>query len=177
VGALDPTHQGAALLDHLPDAARRERGMTSCPNCDAPAPARARVCAVCGYRFLEDRRPGRALLAIAAVAAAVAAAVILIPGGDDAAPYDVEAGGAADRPRGRTELLSNHPLSRRDLEGRLEARYTSERDDDSAAARCSAREPRPAHAIRHCRIRYPNGSRRGVVVLLDARGRELLSEY
>ena len=34
--------------------------MTSCPNCDAPAKPGARVCATCGYRFLEDRRPGRA---------------------------------------------------------------------------------------------------------------------
>jgi hypothetical protein len=113
----------------------------------------------------------------ASIAAAVAAAVVLIPGGDDPPPYDVEAGRAADPPRVLTELLSNHPLSAREVERRLEARFTSERDDDSAAARCSGREPRPAHAIRHCSIRYPNGSRRGVVVLLDARGRELLSEY
>jgi hypothetical protein len=117
------------------------------------------------------------LIVSASVAAAVAAAVVLIPGGDDARPYDVEAGRAADRPRVPTELLSSHPLSAREVERRLEGRFTSERDDDSAAARCSAREPRPAHAIRHCRIRYPTGVRRSVVVLLDARGRELLSEY
>jgi ribosomal protein L40E len=151
--------------------------VNSCPNCDAPAPARARVCPACGYRFLEDRRPGRALTAAVAIAAAVAAAVVLIPGGDDAQPIDVEAGRAADPPRVPTELLSNHPLSTREVERRLEARFTSERDDDSAAARCLAREPRPAHAIRRCRIRYPNGTERSVVVLLDARGRELLSEY
>jgi zinc ribbon protein len=155
----------------------RPHGEISCPNCDAPAPARARVCAACGYRFLEDRRPGRALLAAAAVAALVAAAVIVIPGGDDAPSTDVEAGRAPDSPRVPTELLSNHPLSRRAAERRLEARFTSLRDDDSAAARCSARLPRPAHAIRHCRIRYPNGGQRAVVVLLDARGRELLSEF
>jgi hypothetical protein len=143
--------------------------VNSCPNCDQPAPPRARVCPACGYRFLEDRSPGRALLVAASIAAAVAAAVVLIPGGDDRAPYDVEAGRPADPPRVLTELLSNHPLSAREVERRLEARFTSERDDDSAAARCSGREPRPAHAIRHCR--------RGVVVLLDARGRELLSEY
>jgi hypothetical protein len=113
---------------------------------------------------------------VAAIAAAVTAAVVLIPGGDDAQPIDVEPG-RADLPRVRTSLLSNHPLSTRAAERRLEARFTSERDDDSAAARCSGREPRPAHAIRHCSIRYPNGSRRAVVVLLDARGRELLSEY
>jgi hypothetical protein len=149
--------------------------VNSCPNCDAPAPARARVCPACGYRFLEDRRPGRALMAAAAIAAAVAAAVIVIPGGDDAQP--VEEGRAADPPRVAMELLANHPLSTRETERRLEARFLSERDDDSAAAHCGARVPRPAHAIRHCRIRYPNGVRRSVVLLLDARGRELLSEY
>ena len=115
-------------------------------------------------------------MAAAAIAAAVAAAVVLVPGGDDSETIDVEAGRAADPPRAPTELLANHPLSARELERRLEARFTSERDDDSAAARCSAREPRPAHAVRHCQIRYPNGVRRGVVVLLDARGRERLSE-
>ena len=51
--------------------------MNSCPNCDAPAQPGARVCSTCGYRFLEDRRPGRTLLAAAAVAALVAAAVIV----------------------------------------------------------------------------------------------------
>lgn len=151
-------------------------GQVSCPRCDEPAPARARVCPACGYRFLEDRRPGRALLVIVSVAAAIAAAVVLIPGGDDPRPHDVEAGRAADPPRVLTELLANHPLSAREVERRLEGRFTSERDDDSAAVRCSAREPRPAHAIRRCRIRYPNGAGRSVVVLLDARGRELLSE-
>jgi hypothetical protein len=134
------------------------------------------VCAACGYRFLEDRRPGRALIGSLAVAAVVAALVVMIPGGSDAPATDVEAGRAPDSPRMLTELLSNHPLSRRQVEQRLEDRFTAPRDDDSAAARCSARVPRPAHAIRHCRIRYPNGAQRGVVVLLDARGRELLSE-
>jgi hypothetical protein len=103
--------------------------------------------------------------------------VIVIPGGDDARPSDAGNGPAPDLPRTATELLSNHPLSTREAERRLEARFTSPRDDDSAAARCSAREPRPAHAIRHCRIRYPNGTQRTVVLLLDARGRELLSEF
>jgi hypothetical protein len=116
-------------------------------------------------------------VAVVAVAAAVAAALVLIPGGDDATPVDVEEGRAADPPRVPTELLANHPLSRREAERRLEARFTPLRDDDSAAARCSAREPRPAHAIRHCLIRYPNGVERPVVVLTDARGRELLSEF
>lgn len=151
--------------------------MNSCPNCDAPAPARARVCPNCGYRFLEDRRPGRALVAAAAIAAAIGTAVVLLPGGDDPPPTGAAAQRPADPPRVPTELLSNRPLSTRAAERRLEARFTSMRDDDSAAARCSGREPRPAHAIRHCRVRYPNGTFRRVVLLLDARGRELLSEF
>jgi hypothetical protein len=155
--------------------------VNSCPNCDAPAQPGARVCATCGYRFLEDRRPGRALLGAAAVAALVAAAVILLPGGHDPSPVDAEKGRAPDRPRVPTELLSEHPLSAREAERRLEARFMSPGDDDSAAVRwpvrCAGREPRPAHAIRQCRVRYPNGTHRKVVVLLDARGRELLSEF
>jgi hypothetical protein len=135
------------------------------------------VCDACGYRFLEDRRPGRALLAIVAAAALVAAAVIVIPGGDDPQPVHAQSGRPPDSPRVLTELLSEHPLSARQVERRLESRFTSARDDDSAAVRCAGREPRPAHAIRHCRVRYPNGTQKKVVVLLDARGRELLSEF
>ena len=151
--------------------------MNSCPNCDAPAPPGARVCEDCGYRFLEDRRPGRALLAVAVVVALVAAAVILIPGGEDApSPADVEQGRARDLPRRATELISAQPLSAHEAERRLEVRFSLPQDDDSAAVHCAGREPRPAHAIRHCRVRYPNGAQREVVVLLDARGRELLSE-
>jgi hypothetical protein len=152
--------------------------VNTCPNCDAPASPGARVCDQCGYRFLEDRRPGRALLGGVALVALVTAAVIVIPGGgSDPDPAAVERGRARDAPRVPTELISEHPLSARQAERRLEARFTSPRDDDSAAVRCAGREPRPAHAIRHCRVRYPNGTQRRVVVLLDARGRELLSEF
>lgn len=135
------------------------------------------MCPACGYRFLEDRRPGPTLLALAGIGALVAAAVLLISGGNGGSSTDVEAGRAPDSPRVLTELLSEHPLSRDEAERRLEDRFTSPRDDDSGAAHCSGREPRPAHAIRHCRIRYPNGGNRQVVLLLDARGRELLSEH
>jgi hypothetical protein len=152
--------------------------VNTCPNCDAPASPGARVCDQCGYRFLEDRRPGRALLGGVALVALVTAAVIVIPGGGSGPdPADVERGRARDAPRMPTELISEHPLSAHQAERRLEARFTSPRDDDSAAVRCAGREPRPAHAIRHCRVRYPNGTQRRVVVLLDARGRELLSEF
>jgi hypothetical protein len=107
----------------------------------------------------------------------VAAAVIVIAGGDDSKPVDAVSSPAPDSPRVPTELLSQHPLSAHEVERRLEVRYTSSGDDDCAAVRCAGREPRPAHAIRHCRVRYPNGTQRKVVVLLDARGRELLSEF
>jgi hypothetical protein len=52
----------------------------------------------------------------------------------------------------------------------------SPRDGDSAAARCSALEPRPAHAIRWCRIRYARGGERTVIVLTNPQGFELLVE-
>jgi hypothetical protein len=99
-------------------------------------------------------------------AVAAVAAVALLAGGDDPEP-------AA---RTGPEVLSTHPLSTRAAERRLEARFTSAPDDDSAAARCSALEPRPAHAIRHCSIRYPGGAERSVVVLTNPQGRELLME-
>ena len=151
--------------------------MNSCPTCDAPAAPGVPRCDNCGYRFLEDRGPGRAPFALGAVAALVAAAVIVVPRGEHAQPADAENGGAADSPRVPTEVLSQHPLSAREIERRLETRFTSSPDDDSAAVRCAGREPRPAHALRRCRVRYPNGTQRKVVVLLDARGRELLSEF
>ena len=115
---------------------------------------------------------------MAAVVALVAAAVILIPGGEDSpSSADVDRSRPPDLPRMPAELISEHPLSAREAERRLEARFTSPQDDDSAAVHCAGREPRPAHAIRHCRVRYPNGAQRRVVVLLDARGRELLSQF
>ena len=106
------------------------------------------MCSTCGYRFLEDRRPGRTLLAAAAVAALVAAAVIVIPGGDDGRPADAEKGRAPDRPRVPTELLSEHPLSAREAERRLEARFTSPGDDDSAAVRWPSAAPGASRAPR-----------------------------
>src|SRR3954467_13286125 len=68
-----------ALLD------RRSSSVTdtTCPSCDAPAPARARSCARCGYRFYEDGgpaahlpRPDRMTLTLGAAATAIAIAVI-----------------------------------------------------------------------------------------------------
>jgi ribosomal protein L40E len=125
----------------------RSQGQISCPECDAPAPARARACRACGYRFLEDRRPGRVLALTAVLAAAAAAAVALIPGGDGARPSDVDARRPADRPRVPVDLLSNHPLSTHEAESLLEGRFTSDSDDDTAppAARPASRaRPTPS---------------------------------
>jgi len=46
-------------LDHLPHASEPGMTDTTCPSCDAPAPAGARSCARCGYRFVEDAGPPR----------------------------------------------------------------------------------------------------------------------
>jgi hypothetical protein len=106
----------------------------------------------------------------AAVAAVVAALLLLdVSGGDDPG---ADGGSAGDR--AGPDVLASHPLSTRAAERRLEARYTSLRDDDTAAARCSELQPRPAHAIRRCRIRYPHGGVRRVIVLTNPEGRELI---
>jgi hypothetical protein len=144
----------------------------SCPNCDARAPVGARACPSCGCDFVGGERMSLrvrpAVLAGGALAAAAAALAVTLGGGDDApAPAPDRAG---------PELLSEHPLSTRAAERLLEARFTSLRDDDSAAARCSARRPEPAHAVRRCRIRYPGGAERTVLLVMNARGRELLTE-
>lgn len=149
-------------------------GEISCPRCDAPAPARARACAGCGFRFLEDERPaphpsrgGAVALAVGALAAVGVVAAVLVRGGGHETSQGVRSGPAP-------EVLSTHPLSTRAAERRLEARFTSLRDDDSAGVRCGQRHPEPAHAVRRCRIRYPNGAQRTVVLMMNARGRELL---
>jgi hypothetical protein len=147
----------------------------SCPNCGARAAAQAEACAHCGCRFVEaGRRPVRNVLrpagAVAAVGAVTLVAWIALDAGD-ARPER-----SAPEARTGPEMLSPHPLSTRAVERRLEARFVSLRDDDSAAARCSPLSPRPAHAIRHCRIRYPSGAERMVVVLTNPQGRELLVE-
>jgi hypothetical protein len=154
----------------------------SCPNCGARAAVEADACAGCGYRFLEDatrtgrRRVRDVVLATGAIAAVVAAAVVLARDDPDPGEASLERPRPAPRSLTDEDVLSPHPLSARAAERRLEARFTSLRDDDSAAARCSARIPRPAHAIRRCRIRYPGGGERTVVVLTNPQGRELVVE-
>ena len=153
---------------------------TTCPGCDAPAPAGARSCARCGYRFLEDSgparrpsRPGRrtvaTCLAAALAAAAAAIAIAAIGGGGDG---DTASGAA---PVTHLEVLSKHPLGTRAAERALEDRFITLRDDDSAAARCSGRIPKPAHSVRRCMLRYPSGNQRVVVLLTTANGAEVIS--
>ena len=145
---------------------------TSCPSCDAPVSAAARKCARCGYRFVEDGgrtlpAPPLPLLAAGGLVAAAALAVALVGGGDD--------GVTADRPA-RLQVVSEQPLSTPAAERLLEERYTALRDDDSAAVSCSEREAKPAHSVRRCMVRYPNGTERRVVLLTNARGNEVLSK-
>jgi hypothetical protein len=154
-------------------------GQPSCPDCGAGASARAEVCAECGYRFVEGRRPavhgGGRVLALAAVGVVALglAAFVLSGEGDEAEPDARERG-----PRGPSgpEVLAERLLPGPAVERRLEERFTSPRDDDSASARCAPLEPRPAHAIRWCEIRYPSGTERTVIVLSNPGGRELLIE-
>jgi ribosomal protein L40E len=155
---------------------------TACPSCNAPAPAGARRCGRCGYRFLEgagSERPRperRTVLSVAAAAAAAAAivTVVLLAGGHGDDQPDASA--TPLETTRRLEVLSRHPLATGAAERRLEERFTSLRDDDSAAVSCSEREPRPAHSLRRCLIRYPGGMARTIVLLTNASGTEVISE-
>jgi hypothetical protein len=122
----------------------------------------------------QRRRSATLVLATGGLAAAAAAALMVTLGGADAGDAGQDPPDAAEPRRSRPELLARHPLSARAAERRLEARFVSPRDDDSASARCSALEPRPAHAIRWCRIRYARGGERTVIVLSNPQGFELL---
>jgi hypothetical protein len=143
---------------------------------------RARACARCGYSFLEDAGPARRLprpdritlafgaVATAFVAIAVALAVVLIGGGAS----DDSAGGTPAA--AHMTVISKHPLGRRAAERILEERYLPIPDDDEADVTCSGRIPKPAHSVRRCRVHYPGGIERRVVVLTNARGAEVLSK-
>jgi hypothetical protein len=103
----------------------------------------------------------------------VAGFAVALGGGepDDAGGESV---GAAYGRRAGPELLSRRPLSALAAERRLEERFGAQRGHDGAFAHCSALEPRPAHAIRRCRIRYSRGRERTVIVLSNPQGFELL---
>jgi ribosomal protein L40E len=153
---------------------------TTCPQCDAPAQARARTCSRCGYRFVEGgERPRRArprpnpVAYGAAALAAVAVAAVLI--------VSAAGGGDANEPSGddvatHLQVLSEHPLATRAAERLLEDRYFSIPNDDESDVHCSGRIPKPAHSVRRCQLHYPGGTVRTIVLLTTANGAEVLSE-
>ncbi len=157
---------------------------TACPSCDAPAPARARRCARCGYEFVEHGggAPGRpqlgrgaaAIAAVAAIAVAGIAAALVVDGGDDDASPELTP--IPFRARAQLEVISDRPLSTPAAERLLEERFLPVPDDDEADVRCSAREARPAHSIRRCFVHYPGGTERRIVLLTNAGGAEVVSE-
>jgi len=155
---------------------------TTCPSCDAPAPAGSHRCSRCGYRFLEGGggRPGpralpsRFVAGIAALAAVAVVAFLLTSGGSDhpsAAPEPV---------RSHLDILSRHPLGNAAVERRLEQRFLGVRKyDESAFVHCSRRIPQPAHSVRRCLVSYPGYPGAGtltVVLLTTANGAEVISE-
>jgi hypothetical protein len=163
----------------------------SCPNCGARATARAHTCADCGYRFLKDSHPAprmsgpigasrrrvqAAALTAAAVAVVGSVAVLVTRNSQEASDARLDPRGAAPRASTSVDVLAGHPLSTRAAERRLEARFTSPRDDASASARCSALRARPTVAVRRCRIRYSSGTVRTVALLTNPRGQQLLIE-
>jgi hypothetical protein len=152
---------------------------TTCPSCDAPAPAGARSCARCGYRFLEAgpaprERPSLRPLAIAAGALAVAviAAVLAMSAlsGDD----DLIASSAGSQRH--LDTLSAHPIPTGIAERLLERRYFGTRNDESASVSCSGRIAKPAHSVRRCIVHYPGGIERRVALITNANGAEVISK-
>jgi hypothetical protein len=156
---------------------------TTCPHCDAPAPARARTCARCGYRFIETgegershprpsgRQLGIALGVAVLVAASVVGAALVGDGENDDTPSASDAA-----PRRQLDVLSARPLATGAVERLLKQRYIGVRNDESASVRCSGRVAKPAHSVRRCIVHYPGGIERMVVLLTNASGAEVLSE-
>jgi hypothetical protein len=154
---------------------------TTCPSCDAPAPARARRCARCGYQFLETGegeqghpRPSGRQVAIALGVAAllvVGVAGALMGGGEDGRSAASDAASPA-----QLDVLSARPLATRTAERLLKQRFIGVRNDESAFVSCSGREARPAHSVRRCVVHYPGGQERTFVLLTNASGAEVLSE-
>jgi hypothetical protein len=153
---------------------------TTCPRCDAPAPAGARDCSRCGYQFVEGGaprpplpRPRPVALGAAAVAALALAAVLVAGGGGGGAD---EEGADGEPVVTHLQVLAEHPLSTRAAERLLEDRYFPVPDDDESDVGCSERIPKPAHSVRRCTLRYPGGTERTVVLLTTANGAEVLSK-
>ena len=114
-------------------------------------------------------------MALAAAGVAALGIVVLVASGEDG-EGGRDAGSVASARPAAPEVLADRLLPGPAVERRLEERFSSAGDDDTASARCSPLEPRPAHAIRWCEIRYPSGSERTVIVLSNPRGQELLIE-
>jgi hypothetical protein len=127
-----------------------------------------------GVRHTGRPRVAAVALIVVAVAALGYAASLVARDAPDATDTAARAGSATDGVPTSLDVLSSHPLSSRGVEHLLEARFASPRPGDSAVARCSALQPRPAHAIRHCGIRHPGGGISGVVVLTNPQGQEVL---
>jgi ribosomal protein L40E len=155
---------------------------TTCPSCDAPAPARARRCARCGYQFLETgegershpRPSGRQLaiaLSVAALVVVSVAGAALTGGGEDDSTAASDAA-----PQAQLDVLSARPLATDGAERLLKQRYIGVRNDESAFVRCSGRVAKPAHSVRRCVVHYPGGQERTIVLITNASGAEVLSE-
>ena len=102
----------------------------------------------------------------------VIAAAVLLTGGGERRRHGRRRHGRDAAPHRSCRSI---PLSRRALERSLEARYLPIPDDDEADVSCSGRIPKPAHSVRRCRVHYPGGAERRIVVLTNARGAEVLS--
>jgi ribosomal protein L40E len=152
---------------------------TTCPSCDAPAPAGARSCTRCGYQFLEAapstrERPSLRPVALYAGALAVAgAAAVLAVGTLGGGDSDVA---RSSEPQAHLDIISERPISTPRAERLLKQRYIGTRNDESASVRCSGRVPKPAHSVRRCIVHYPGGIERVVVLITSANGAEVISK-
>ena len=152
---------------------------TTCPSCDAPAPAGARSCARCGYRFLEAgqgsrERPSLRPVALCAGALAVAGAAAVLAvgalgGGDGDAARSSE-------PQAHLDMLSEHPISHARRRAAPQAALHRHAQRRERLVRCSGRLPKPAHSVRRCLVHYPGGIERRVILLTTANGAELIEQ-
>jgi hypothetical protein len=142
----------------------------SCPGCGAECSAVAVRCRSCGFALIEDaegragrrvertQRPvggGSGLPWVAAVAAVVAVVVMLFSGGGGS-PADVERAGPPA------------PVPALEAERRLELRFGSMSDDETAAVRCPYRIQ--ARQLVRCELRYADGIARAMLVRLAPSG-------
>ena len=152
---------------------------TTCPSCDAPAPAGARRCSGCGYRFVEDgpglrERPSLKPVAFGGSAlAALAVGVVLAASAVSTGDNDNSARSGA--PQRHLDVLAEHPLGGRAAERLLAQLYIGPRDAGSASVDCTRRVAKPAHSVRRCIVRDAGGRERRVVLITTANGAEVIS--